>query len=103
MNRWRMGETQRLDKVVADIKESVSFLRSLLDARSRIEFVLEQLNEVSARVHELIDKPDLDPSIRAELSSISEKVRSMILEARSLIEVIEKDYRNQSTRTRVWE
>lgn len=74
----------------------------MLESRSRLEFVIEQLEEIIETVNSLLGRQDLEEGEKNELLAIEKEAKTLSSEAISLIEMNERDQRNLKSRTRVW-
>ncbi|MCS7143000.1 MAG: hypothetical protein NZ920_04300 [Aigarchaeota archaeon] len=97
-----MENKPAVSRIVIELRDSLKLVRSMLESRSRLEFVIEQLEEIIETVNSLLGRQDLEEGEKNELLAIEKEAKTLSSEAISLIEMNERDQRNLKSRTRVW-
>jgi len=92
-----------LTGIIEEIKETLNFLEMQLEAGSRIEFIINHVEEIVESLALMLSDTSLPENIRVEAEALFIKARYIAEKAKNMLEMLERDTRNLRTRSRAWE
>lgn len=98
-----MGPMSELTGIIEEIKETLNFLEMQLEAGSRIEFIINHVEEIVESLALMLSDTSLPENIRVEAEALFIKARYIAEKAKNMLEMLERDTRNLRTRSRAWE
>ncbi len=80
-----------MSTVLADIEEELKFCQISVESESRLEFVIEVLQEISSKLEDLMLKQKLSDSEMELAKSFYQKARLLLHRAQAILSIRDKE------------
>jgi len=80
-----------MSTVLADIEEELKFCQISVESESRLEFVIEVLQEISSKLEDLMLKQKLSDSEMELAKSLYQKARLLLHRAQAILSIRDKE------------
>lgn len=98
-----MGPMNDLTKVISEMKETIQFLERQLESGSRLELIINHVEDILESLGLMLSDPALPESVRVEVEELFIKARYISEKAKNMLDVLEREARNLKPRSRAWE
>jgi hypothetical protein len=98
-----MGPMSNLTKIINEIRETIQFLEMQLESGSRIELIINHVEDIIESLGLMLSDTSLPENVRVEAEALYIKARYIAEKAKNILEMQERETRNLKTRSRAWE
>jgi hypothetical protein len=98
-----MGPMSDLTKIINEIRETIQFLEMQLESGSRIELIINHVEDIIESLGLMLSDTSLPENVRVEAEALYIKARYIAEKAKNILEMQERETRNLKTRSRAWE
>jgi len=98
-----MGPMSDLRKIINEIRETIQFLEMQLESGSRIELIINHVEDIIESLGLMLSDTSLPENVRVEAEALYIKARYIAEKAKNILEMQERETRNLKTRSRAWE
>ena len=92
-----------LTKIINEIRETIQFLEMQLESGSRIELIINHVEDIIESLGLMLSDTSLPENVRVEAEALYIKARYIAEKAKNILEMQERETRNLKTRSRAWE
>ncbi len=92
-----------LRKIINEIRETIQFLEMQLESGSRIELIINHVEDIIESLGLMLSDTSLPENVRVEAEALYIKARYIAEKAKNILEMQERETRNLKTRSRAWE
>lgn len=98
-----MGPVNDLAKIISEMKETIKFLEMQLESGSRLELIINHVEDIVESLGLMLSDTSLPENIRVEAEELFIKARYIAEKAKNMLDMLEKETRNLKPRSRAWE
>lgn len=90
-------------RIINEIRETIQFLEMQLESGSRIELIINHVEDIIESLGLMLSDKSLPENVRVEAEALYIKARYIAEKAKNILEMQERETRNLKTRSRAWE
>jgi hypothetical protein len=98
-----MGPMSNSTRIINEIRETIQFLEMQLESGSRIELIINHVEDIIESLGLMLSDKSLPENVRVEAEALYIKARYIAEKAKNILEMQERETRNLKTRSRAWE
>lgn len=98
-----MGPTNDLTKIINEMKEAIYFLEKQLESSSRLELVINHIEDIVESLGLMLSDTTLPENVRIEAEALFLKARYISEKAKNMLDLLDRENRNLKPRSRAWE
>ncbi|MEM3588793.1 MAG: hypothetical protein QXE25_02960 [Nitrososphaerota archaeon] len=98
-----MGPVNDLTKVISEMKETIQFLEKQLESGSRLELIINHVEDILESLDLMLSDTTLPESVRVQVEGLLIKARYISEKAKNMLDMLERETRNLKPKSRTWE
>ncbi|MEM2003810.1 MAG: hypothetical protein QXV24_01100 [Nitrososphaerota archaeon] len=98
-----MGPVNDLTKVISEMKETIQFLEKQLESGSRLELIINHVEDILESLDLMLSDTTLPESMRVQVEGLLIKARYISEKAKNMLDMLERETRNLKPKSRTWE
>ncbi|MEM3156486.1 MAG: hypothetical protein QXZ49_01035 [Nitrososphaerota archaeon] len=98
-----MGPVNDLTKVISEMKETIQFLEKQLESGSRLELIINHVEDILESLDLMLSDTALPESMRVQVEGLLIKARYISEKAKNMLDMLERETRNLKPKSRTWE
>ncbi|MEM2931998.1 MAG: hypothetical protein QXI61_04050 [Nitrososphaerota archaeon] len=98
-----MGPVNDLTKVISEMKETIQFLEKQLESGSRLELIINHVEDILESLDLMLSDTTLPESMRVQVEGLLIKARYISEKAKNMLDMLEREARNLKPKSRTWE
>ncbi|MEM3489678.1 MAG: hypothetical protein QXO75_08525 [Nitrososphaerota archaeon] len=92
-----------LTKVISEMKETIQFLEKQLESGSRLELIINHVEDILESLDLMLSDTTLPESVRVQVEGLLIKARYISEKAKNMLDMLERETRNLKPKSRTWE
>lgn len=98
-----MGPVNDLTKVISEMKETIQFLEKQLESGSRLELIINHVEDILESLDLMLSDTTLPESMRVQVEGLLIKARYISEKAKNMLDMLGRETRNLKPKSRTWE